>query len=236
MAACLGAGGAASPTLTLYVAPGGNDGWSGALRSVNRSKTDGPLATLEGALEKSRAARRQTPGAQVRVLLRGGVYSLERPLVLAPEDSDLAVEAFRQETPVITSEARLRGWRRSSVNSNVWETQPPAGWRFHALSVNGVRKGRARLPVSGFFHYVGDVVKGHPALLKVHPGDVKEAWARGGVELIALQAWGQARNQIRGVDAASNTVKLAGAALPNNRCESDGRYYIENAPDGLRPG
>jgi hypothetical protein len=236
MAACLGAGGASSPTLTLYIAPGGSDGWSGALRSVNRSHTDGPLATLEGALEKARAARRQRPGTEARIILRGGVYRLERPLVFAPEDSDLTVEAFRGETPVITSEARLTGWRRSSVNSNVWETQPPAGRRFHALSVNGVRKGRARLPVSGFFHYVGDVIKGQPTLLRVRPGDIKPAWARGGVELVALQAWAQTRNQIRGFDAASNIVTLAGNALPDNHCESDGRYYIENAPEGLRPG
>ena len=52
--------------------------------------------------------------------------------------------------------------------------------------------------------------------LRFHPGEVKETWAReGGVDLVVLQAWAQARNRIRAVDTASNIVSLAGDALPN---------------------
>src|SRR5580658_4330225 len=80
--------------LTLYVAPDGNDDWSGGRPSVNRSKSDGPLATLRRAVEKSREAHRQTPEAKLRVELRGGVYELDQPLVLTPDDSGLAVAAY----------------------------------------------------------------------------------------------------------------------------------------------
>ena len=234
LAASFCAGGAAAAPRTIYVAPGGNDGWSGGRPSVNRNKTDGPLASLPRALEKSRAARREAP--EVHIVLRGGTYSLDRPLVFRAEDSGLNVSAYRRETAVITSEARLTGWRRSSVNSNLWQTQAPAGWLFNELFVNGIRRGRARLPAAGFYHFVGGPIEGRPAQLCFHPGDVKEQWAReGGVDLVVLQAWAQSRNRICAVDTTSNIVSLAGDVFPN-RNESDGRFYIENAPEGLRPG
>jgi hypothetical protein len=236
LGACLGAGGALPGPLTIYVSPAGRDDWSGRLASVNRNKADGPLATLPRALEKSRAAHRETPGAEIRVVLRGGTYRLDRPLVLTPDDSGLTLAAYPRETPVLTSEARLTGWRRSSVNPNLWETRAPGGWRFHELFVNGLRKGRARAPADGFFRSVGGPIEGHPDQLRFAPGDVKESWARaGGVELVVLQAWAQSRNLIGAVDAVSNIVVLAGDAFPNHS-ESGVRYYIENAPEAVRPG
>ncbi|HHK41194.1 MAG TPA: hypothetical protein ENJ50_02150, partial [Planctomycetaceae bacterium] len=36
-------------TFRLFVAPNGNDQWSGTLPSPNDSKTDGPFATLQRA-------------------------------------------------------------------------------------------------------------------------------------------------------------------------------------------
>jgi hypothetical protein len=236
LAVCLCASGALARPLTFYVAPGGNDAGSGSRPSVNKSRSDGPLATLGRALEKSRAAHRDTPGTEIRLELRGGTYALDRPLVLTPDDSGLVLAAYAYETPVITSEARLTDWHRSLVNPNLWEAQAPGGWRFHELFVNGVRKGRARAPETGFFRCVGGSNTNHPSELRFQPGDVKESWARdGGVELIVLQAWAQSRNRISAVDTASNVVSLAGDAFPNNS-ESRPRYYIENAPDAVRPG
>jgi len=230
--------GAEANTLAIYVAPGGNDGWTGGHPSANWNQTNGPLATLPRALEKSRAARRDAPGTEIRIVLRGGEYGLDRPLVFRPEDSGLTVTAYPRETPVLTSEARLTGWHRSAVNPDLWEAQAPAGWQFHELFVNGVRRGRARLPATGFYHFIGDPnpIRDGPAQLRFHPGDVKEQWAReGGVDLVVLEAWSQTRNRICAVDTTSNVVSLAGNVFPNY-IESDGRFYIENVPEGLRPG
>jgi len=236
MAACLCAHGTVVVPLIFYVAPAGNDDWSGGQPSVDGNKSDGPLATLGRALEKSLAAHRETPKAEIRIELRGGTYAQDRPLIFTPDDSRLVLAAYGRETPVITSEARLTGWRRSSVNPNLWEARVPADWRFHELFVNGVRKGRARAPETGFFRSVKGPIQGHPDQLRFQAGDVKESWARdGGVELVVLQAWAQARNLISAVDAVSNVVSLAGDAFPNNS-ETGVRYYIENAPDALRPG
>jgi hypothetical protein len=91
---------------------------------------------------------------------------------------------YPRETPVVTGEARLTGWRRSSVNPNLWETRAPGGWRFHELFVNGVRKGRARAPATGFFRCVGGPIKDHPDQLRFHAGrreGVLGARRRGGI-------------------------------------------------------
>ena len=39
----------AAESVTLYVAPDGNNGWSGKLEKPNEGKTDGPLSNLAGA-------------------------------------------------------------------------------------------------------------------------------------------------------------------------------------------
>ncbi|HEY3862370.1 MAG TPA: right-handed parallel beta-helix repeat-containing protein [Verrucomicrobiae bacterium] len=232
-AACLCASAVRAVPPAIYAAPGGNDAWSGSLAYPNASKSDGPVATLPRALELSRAVRRQNPDSAARVVLRGGAYALEQPLVLTLADSGLIMAAYPGETPIITGEAVLAGWRRSSVNDNVWEA--PASWRFHELFINGHRKTRARFPESGFFRCVGGFLKEHPDQLRFRPGEIKESWAREGAELVLLSAWAQSRNVIRAVDSAANLVTLAGTGFPNES-EASARYYIENAPEALRPG
>ncbi|HYG76011.1 MAG TPA: hypothetical protein VEK08_13485 [Planctomycetota bacterium] len=88
MALCAGAG---EPSLKLYVAPGGNDAWSGQLAEANAVKTDGPLASLGRARDVIRgmkAAGKKDVGVQVFV--RGGRYEVAEPLVFTPEDSGSA--------------------------------------------------------------------------------------------------------------------------------------------------
>ncbi len=45
--------------LTIHVAPGGDDHWSGALTRPNAARTDGPLATLKGARDRVRTLRHE---------------------------------------------------------------------------------------------------------------------------------------------------------------------------------
>jgi parallel beta-helix repeat protein len=224
----------------IYVAPGGNDRWSGSQPSANRDGTDGPLATLPAALERSREARRGAAGVAPQIVLREGVYVLDRPLLFLPQDSGLNIAARRGEKPVISGETQVTGWQRSRVNSNIWQVEIPAAchgaWQFHELFVNGRRKQRARLPVSGFFRAAGGPITGHPTQLRVNPGDIKPEWAsQGDVELVLIPFWSQTRNQIRSYSEASNIVTLAGRAFETAN-EANARYYIENAPDSLAPG
>src|SRR5271166_3242357 len=69
---------------TFYLSPDGDDHWSGTRPFPNAQKTDGPMRSLAAALQHSR----QFHGTQL--LLRGGAYPLEEPLVLTARDSGLA--------------------------------------------------------------------------------------------------------------------------------------------------
>ena len=74
--------------VTFHVAPDGNDAWSGLLARPNAERTDGPLASLQGARDAARAVRKKaTFDGPVRIVVADGLYTLREPLVLGPEDS-----------------------------------------------------------------------------------------------------------------------------------------------------
>ncbi len=70
-----------------YVAPDGNDRWSGKLAEPKGE--DGPWATLAHARDEIRKLKRQRglPAGGVTVEIRGGVYELATPLKFSTEDS-----------------------------------------------------------------------------------------------------------------------------------------------------
>ena len=73
--------------LTLYVAPGGNDHYSG--RRAARENGDGPFATLERARDEIRKIKKQSglPAGGITVEVQSGVYEFTAPLKLTAEDS-----------------------------------------------------------------------------------------------------------------------------------------------------
>lgn len=245
-AVCLATGWTAA--LTLYVAPQGNDTWSGRLAEPNAARTDGPLATLPAALAAARAARAAGQAAEgVTILLRGGTYFLEAPVTLTPEDSGAAADrplilaAHPNEQPVLSGGRRLTGWRPVAGRPELWETDVPEArdgrWVFRQLFVNGQRRQRARTPNEGFFRIQGESPQDKPVRLRFRPGDIRPEWAADGeVEVIALLAWADLRMQIRAVDTTNHVATLSGDPRPSNR-ENNAQYYIENAPDALdQPG
>ncbi len=96
----------------FYVAPNGNDSWSGKLSSVNNSKTDGPFRTIKKAQEAVRELKKKiyTPeevpidrryigsphkfgnGRDILVFIREGYYSLGKTLKFTPDDGGERVE------------------------------------------------------------------------------------------------------------------------------------------------
>ena len=81
----------ASYAATLYVAPSGNDAWSGRLAAPAADRTDGPLATLAGARQAVRKLKAQGPLKEpVQILVADGEYAMSEPLVLTPADSGSA--------------------------------------------------------------------------------------------------------------------------------------------------
>ncbi len=99
-------------TADFYVAPGGNDNWSGTLEEANSARTDGPFATIERAQLAVRSLKtlvyspKSDPvetrwigsphpfgkGKDILVYIREGYYSLEKPLIFNPEDGGERIE------------------------------------------------------------------------------------------------------------------------------------------------
>ncbi len=217
-----------------FVAPGGNDAWSGTKQES--AGNDGPFATLQKAIDTAAKA----PGG--RVVLLEGQHFLSTPLKIGPQHSGTAEEplviaAAEGAKAVVSGGRRITGWKRDAKNAELWRaeiTEAKDGkWVFRQLFVDGKRKTRARTPNEGFFRIQGASPQDKPVKLKFKAGEIKEEWAeRGNVEVIALLAWADIRMQIRSVDEAHNVATLSGDPRPSNK-EDNAQYWVENAPEFL---
>ncbi|PIY42627.1 MAG: hypothetical protein COZ05_13415 [Armatimonadetes bacterium CG_4_10_14_3_um_filter_59_10] len=140
-------------TMTFYISPVGNDAWSGRLEAPNKSRTDGPFASLSRARDAVRAYREKNPEIPCCVVLRGGMYFLPEPFVLTPEDSGTAsapVEycAYPNESPVVSAGIPVSGFRK--VKGNLWVADVPRqkveGIDLRQLRIGEERQIRARTP------------------------------------------------------------------------------------------
>jgi parallel beta-helix repeat protein len=231
-----------------YVSPAGNDAWSGRLAQPNKAKTNGPFATLERARDVIRALKeRQALSKPVTVYLRGGVYTLTRPLYFLPEDSGTAkcpitYAAYPGEKAVLSGGRAITGWKKAVAGGpenrpELWMAEVPGvkegEWYFHQLFVNGQRRQRARSPNTGFFRADGIFQAGDPTRFKFHPGDIHAAWVeQGDVEVIGLEKWAEFRMPIKGVDEATSTATLS-TARQEFGDDKNARYWVENAADAL---
>ena len=88
LALSLASGNAASQRI-IYVSQQGDDRWTGAKPDRVGSGTDGPVRSLERALQILRALKSEAkgkPGA-ITISIRGGMYRIERGIHLSAEDS-----------------------------------------------------------------------------------------------------------------------------------------------------
>src|SRR6266571_4870513 len=87
-----------APSGVFFVATNGNDSWSGSKSSPERSRTDGPFATLPRALQAVRDWKQKqgiAAPASATIFIHGGLYFLDKPQSILPEDSGLTMAAFR---------------------------------------------------------------------------------------------------------------------------------------------
>jgi hypothetical protein len=143
----------------IWVAPGGADAAVGT--------REAPVATVRMALRKAREMRRlkdPVVADGVRVIVRGGTYRLEEPLLVRPEDSGAPdaptiIEAAAGEQPVFSGGAPVEGWRPlegtlpglpEAARGKVWVSAVPRrGGRvleFRQLWVGDAKAVRAREP------------------------------------------------------------------------------------------
>jgi hypothetical protein len=112
----------ASATSRIWVSPRGSDSDAGTKAA--------PFATLGRAQKAVRQLLRLEPDAGVVVILRGGVYRLERPLELTARDSgrqghDVVWRAYRGERPLVSGAVRVPGsaWSRFGKETNLWRAR-----------------------------------------------------------------------------------------------------------------
>ena len=172
----------------FYIASNGNDSWSGKLAAPNSNKSDGPFATIERAqqavveLKSNVYLPKEKPvetrwigspheygsGRDILVLIRGGYYSLEKPVYFTASDGGERVEtnlpsgafeyhklkdyyvtyaAYPGEIPIISGGKKIEHWTQKN---KVWTAQI-AEIEVKGLLANGKTLILARSPNAGYF-------------------------------------------------------------------------------------
>jgi len=176
--------------LTLYVAPNGNDAWSGKV--AEPADNDGPFASIVRARDAIRRWKAAQGGLKepVTVRIRGGRYSVAQTISFAPEDSGtekcpISYEAFPGERPVLCGGKTITGWQPYQgeiLVATLPEVQTDE-WYFRSLFADGQRLIRARCPNvdpadpyrKGFLYADRDVQGFGLAVGNIHnPGDWME--------------------------------------------------------------
>lgn len=237
--------------INFYVAPNGNDTWSGQLALPNRTKTDGPFATLQRALDAVKALKRQQGGTlkqPVNIYLRSGTYFLSEPITLTPEHSGtekcpVTIAAYRNEKPIISGGKQISGWKQTNVNGRkVWAAEIPevreGKWFFRQLWVNGQRAIRARHPNKGYFQVaevldVTQQTQWHEGQkrFRFNEGDLK-GWATAtDAEIVVMNRWVESRLPVIGVDEKERIVSFGKRSV--FKLDVGDPYYLEHCLEVL---
>ncbi|MHB8974553.1 MAG: right-handed parallel beta-helix repeat-containing protein [Pirellulaceae bacterium] len=214
---------------TFYVAPSGSDG--------NPGTEAAPFATLGRARDAVRATKASVQDG-ISVVIGGGVYALDAPVVFAPEDSGtvehpVLYRAKPGECPVFRGGRKITGWKR--VEGDRWSVEIPevktGTWYFRQLFVNGERRPRTKLPRDGCYKMAAGGTP-PPRSFKFNPGEINPAWPNlNDVEVVVLQFWTDARLRIASIDAGSSTVTFTGDAF--RPLDWNKGWYVENVREGL---
>lgn len=215
----------AVPTLKLYVATNGSDTWSGKLAAPNKAKTDGPMATLEGARDAIRKLRGSA--GPISVCIRKGTYFLDKPFELTSQDTGtkdcpITYEAYRTgkgvEQVTISGGRAISGFKPTEINGHNMICAPVPGvkegkWNPDQLFVNDRRADRTRLPKQGWYTIksapLGEMWKDGQDSFTFNEGEIKASWHNlSDVEVHAFTLWVDYRLPIKSVDETNHTVSL----------------------------
>ncbi|MHB1355657.1 MAG: right-handed parallel beta-helix repeat-containing protein [Anaerolineae bacterium] len=240
----------------LYIAPQGNNRWSGALPEPNAAGTDGPLASLARARDVVRTRKQSGRLSEpITVWLRGGRYPVRAPITFGPEDSaPVTYAAYPGETPVLDGGIAISSWTSTTINGQAaWVADLPlvdgATAEPHQLFMNGRRCPRTRLPREGFY-WIADVkgevqendFTGVPATdsFTAAAGDIKPWQNLTDVDVVALHYWIEERLPICNFNPATNLVtssRRSTFGLKDDWANRLARYYVENVFEALsEPG
>lgn len=244
----------------FYVSTDGDDRWSGRLAQAEGNRGDGPFASLGRACQAVREIKRQggLPGPVV-VLVRGGKYFLEEPLVLGSEDSGsqaapVVYRAYPGERPILSGGRRASGWE--PFKGDIWRCPLPGSkggkWKFRQVFYQGTRQEQARWPrrdpqdplYGGWAFMEGPAQPGSLTAFQYPAGVFPPAWARPGeleVNYFLGPGCWPCRVPVKAVDAERRTVTLVHAGLQFDvpgwyqtiPFAKDNRFYVLNGIEDL---
>jgi hypothetical protein len=229
----------------FYVAPTGSDTNAGTSLSS-------PFSTVEKARQAVRALKREGQlDKPVEVLVRGGNYLVQKPLLFDFEDSGaeafpITYTAYNGEEVVFNGGRTISGWK--PYKNGIWMTRLPAvkqgQWKFRQLYVNGQQRQRARTPNKGFLR-----VKGLPEgglevgyhtdcqSFEYAEGDINPRWTNlDDVEVIVYHFWTDSHLPIQSIDPKTRIVTFkhkAGKVFTDDFTNGTARYIVENVWEGL---
>lgn len=232
----------------IFVAPNGNDAWSGQQPEPNPAGTDGPLATLSAARD---AARKLGPGRTRHIVVRGGAYYLEEPLVLGPQDAGLILEAAPGEKPLLYGGRRITGWKPDG--DRFWAAPVPEAttrkWDFRMLVVNGTFCSRARLPREGFFTHLSEFnvpwmsttgggwqrqpTPEELTTLRYRPEDLGPWLDVANAELTVYHVWDESVVGLDRLDEATHTLTFSNPAGHPPGAFGVSKYVVWNIREGM---
>ncbi len=235
-------------TMVVYIAPDGNDAWSGLAPSPSSTGADGPLATMEGARDFIRRLKAEGRFVKpVRVLFRGGAYRLTAPVTFLPEDSGrpdapIVYAAYPGEKALFCGGRVVSGWKREGA---LWSADvSEMDGKFLSFWVNGKRCVPARIPDEGYFFAEGivpgseDPSKGSRRALRFRPGDIRHWGNLDEVRVVVTNSWETSLHYIADICDADSIVTFTGSAWsPFGTWTMPIAYHVENTLEGLnQPG
>jgi len=227
---CLGFAFADVQSAEIWVSPNGSD--------ANAGTKEKPLAHIDIALRKARELRRLADASiakGITIYLKGGIYQLEEPLFVRPEDSGTAAsptvfQAAPGEKPVLSGGVTVKAWRKAAnvpglpaeSQGKVWVADASYIGNdlvdFRQLWVNGVKAIRSK-------HTKGDLMDRILSWNKKEqtcwiPKPKQNIAAIKGMEMFIHQWWAIAILRIKDAEVKGDSVKLS-FLQPESRVQSE---------------
>ena len=203
----------------IWVSPSGSD--------TNPGTKEKPFFSILMAQRQARELRRlNDPSIKdgIQIILNGGIYQLDEPLLFHPEDSGTAesptsIQAAPGEEPVISGGIQVKNWKKLSgsvtglskaANGKIWVTDiPEVGGRqleFRVLWVNGVKAQRASTLTDGKLNRILSVDKPNQILWIPKPVvAVKEVKQ---LEMVIHQWWAIANLRVKNIRISGDSAAV----------------------------
>jgi len=217
--------------LTLFVSTRGND--------ANPGTKDKPFATLNHALRAAREIRRLnqlTNGEDIKIVMSGGTYTLNEPIVIRPEDSGISspttILAAQGEQPVLSGGIEVKGWHKAIGNitglpknaqGKVWIADAPTVGdelvNFRQLWVNEIKAKRANtMHGDSMMRILSWDHKNQSCWIpKPKTADLSKVK---GMEMLIHQMWAIAILRVKSYEPHGDSVKLT-FQQPESRIQSE---------------